>query len=257
MTEFIQALAAAGVAPFTVLLIAAILYWLLVILGALDLDLLHVTHDHEGAAHGHDGHDGDSHPGMFSGLLEFLSVGKVPLTIIASIFVFTGWSVAMASELILPLWWGLDLLLAAVLAVPVTGAACRPLRLVFASLDRGVAMGVSLLGREARITSATCDDRFGTATCTVDDAEMLLRVVATRPDLRFVRDDIVVIADHDAERDCYRVGPATYRASEPANLVADPQDAPAPAPAPMLANEPAHAPEPASPASAPRPRQIQ
>ena len=214
MDDFLQALVSGGVVPFTALLITAVLYWLLVILGALDLDILHFHHEagHHGGHAGHHGdHDGgDSHhAGWFSGFLEFLSVGKVPLTIICSLIVFIGWAVAMLLTL-LGLWWLLVLPAALAVALPVTGLACRPLRALFTSLDQGASSGMSLRGREARITSATCDATFGTATCSVDGAEVMLRVVAVRPELVFKRNDVVVIADHDAERDAYLVGPADY-----------------------------------------------
>lgn len=211
MDEFMQALGSWGVAPFSVLLVAAILYWLLVILGALDIDLLHLHISGHGDGAG-DGHGGsDPHPGPLSGFLEFLSVGKVPLTVILSLLVFIGWFAAMGLALILALPWPLVFAGGLALAIPATGYVCRPLRAVFSALHHGVEAGISLLGREARITSVTCDASFGTATCDVGEAEVLLRVLASRPELVFHRDDVVVIADHDAERDVYLVGPATYR----------------------------------------------
>ena len=220
MDDFLHALTSWGVLPFSILLIAAFLYWLLVMLGALDLDLLHLDHDHD-AAQGDHGH----HPGFFSGFLEFLSIGKVPVTIIVSFLVVSGWLVAMASELCLPLWWPLDLVLAVALAIPLTGFACRPLRALFHALDGGIKTGIHLLGREGRITSATCDERFGTASCAVPDSDdLLLHVVASRPGLVFQRDDIVVIADIDADGQRYLVGPAAYRLPP----AAQPTDEPVP-----------------------------
>lgn len=238
MEDFLHALASGGVAPFTVLLVAAILYWLLVILGALDLDLLHLGGDHGGEA-GHDaGHDGpgDGHHSLFTGLFEFLSIGKVPITVILSILVFSGWSVAMAMALLLPLWWPLVLAGALAAALPITGLACRPLRAVFNSLNRGVETGISLIGREARITSATCDHTFGTAVVEAQGDDLILDVVAIREGLAFRKDEVVVIADHDPEHRRYLVGPAAYRqealAERPAPPAAAVPAAPPPEPAP-------------------------
>ena len=222
MHEFLQAIGSSGVAPFSVLLVAAILYWLMVIIGALDIEVLHLGHHAEGsdASHG-DSHTGpDHHPGLLSGFLEFLSVGKVPLTVIVSLLVFIGWSIAMALALLIPWAWPVVFVGGFAGAIPLTAGLCRPLRKIFGALDRGVATGLSLLGREARITSMVCDANFGTATCDVGDAEVLLRVVTSRPELLFHRDDVVVIADHEAEHDRYMVGPATYRDAEP-HLVTD------------------------------------
>ena len=224
MDGFLQALTSLGVAPFTALTIAALLYWLMVILGALDIDLLHVGHHHEVSVHHGDAGD-HPHPGWATGLLEFLSVGKVPLTVIVSLLVFISWSVAMGLVLTLHLWSPLVFVGGLAAATPLTALLCRPLRQVFNAIDHGVIMGVAMLGREARITSAVCTAAFGTATCDVGDAEILLRVVASRSELVFQRDEVVVIADHDAERDCYIVGPATYR-EEPAPVVVDTQVSP-------------------------------
>lgn len=234
MHEFLQALGSFGVAPFTVLLVTAILYWLMVIVGALDIDLVHLGHHGEGAGGGHgdghvvsnadsqaDSHAGpDHHPGLLSGFLEFLSVGKVPLTVIVSLLVFIGWSIAMALSLLLPWAWPVVFVGGLAGAIPLTAATTRPLRRIFGALDRGVATGLSLLGREARITSVECTTTFGTATCDVGDAEVLLRVVSSRPELLFHRDDVVVIADHDVENDRYVVGPASYRDSPPSPVLA-------------------------------------
>lgn len=247
MDEFLHALGSWGVAPFSVLLVAAILYWLLVILGALDIDLLHLHIGHgDGAGDGHGG--SDSHSGPLSGFLEFLSIGKVPLTVILSLLVFVGWSASMCLALPLALPWPLVFAGGLAVAIPVTGLVCRPLRAVFTALDHGVDAGISLLGREARITSAVCDASFGTATCDVGEAEVLLRVLASRPELVFHRDDVVVIADHDAERDVYLVGPAAYRMAQPeAQSTGRPADPVIPA----LLEPPADAPAPATSQTSP------
>jgi hypothetical protein len=230
MDEFLRALMSGGVAPYTALLIATGMYWLLVILGAVDLDILHLHHEVDGHGHGHAGSDGDSDghdPHWFSGFFEFLSLGRVPLTVILSILFFSAWSVAMALALC-GLWWPVVLVGALLIALPLTGGACRPLRAVFSTLDRGVTMGISLLGREARITSATCDASFGTASCLVEDAEMLLQVVAIRPELNFRRDELVIIVDYDPERELYLVGPAVHLQASPPGpaLIQAPTQAP-------------------------------
>ena len=264
MEDFLHALGSGGVAPFTVLLTASLLYWLMVILGALDLDILHVGHGHDAGHHG-GGHDAGHHQsghhateshapgGLLHGFLEFLSIGKVPLTVVLSILVFCGWGAGMAAVLLLHLWWPLVLTLALAVAIPVTGIACRPLRALFGALDGGVATGVSLLGREARITSATCDATFGTATCEAERTEVLLRVASIRPELVFQRDAVVVIADHDAERDLYLVAPAGYRHEpQPAVTSTPPPVVPPPGVEMLPVSEPLR--PSAAPDAAPRPR---
>ena len=155
MEEFVHALGSYGVAPFSALLTASLLYWLMVILGAMDLDILHFGHGHDAGHHGGDHAEAHAPGGLFHGLLEFLSIGKVPITITLSILIVIGWGVAMALTLLLHLWWPLVLATALLVGIPLTGFATRPLRALFTALSGGVATGVSLIGREARITSAT------------------------------------------------------------------------------------------------------
>ncbi len=252
MEEFVHALGSYGVAPFSALLTATLLYWLMVILGAMDLDILHFGHGHDAGHHGGDHAEAHAPGGLFHGLLEFLSIGKVPITITLSILVVIGWGVAMALTLLLHLWWPLVLATALLVGIPLTGFATRPLRVLFTALSGGVATGVSLIGREARITSATCDADFGTATCDIEGAEVLLRVVAIRAPPIFHRDEVVVIADHDPERDVYLVAPAGYRQQSDPLLLSESAPRPPPPPqVPQALTLPVPQPSPPIPAARP------
>ncbi len=225
MTEFLAALLALPTIIFTGLLSLVLLYWLTVLAGALDINL--GGHGDGGHDLGHHGHDADMAPGGHEthGFLEFLSFGKVPVTIIISIFAFLAWMLSMAGELWLraplsslisgPLF---SLALFPVVAIPsliVTGYIVRPLRVVF---NQHVEHGEEgLIGRMVRITSRTADQEFGTATCDNAGAGILMNVICSEG-VTMVRDDMAVVVEYDASKQVYHIAPFSHVSAESAAL---------------------------------------
>lgn len=149
MIDFLQALVAFPTAIFTMLLGVVVLYWALVILGALDLDVLESA---EGATdgidvaseaftptetHGADGFLGSSLPSMMNGL----GLRGVPLTVWLSLFVLVAWAVSLLgmrfvgdalAGVVGPFVSGSMVLLVALVAGVVSAAvATRPMQRVF------------------------------------------------------------------------------------------------------------------------------
>ncbi len=226
MDPFLHALIAMPTAIYSGLLALVLLYWLSVIVGALDLDLLHLGgHGHLDVGHGGAGHGGgaghhDADTGVGGheahGFFEFLSLGQVPITITATGIVFLAWLQAMALDLGLRTtvepWVGhllFALLLAAVCvpAVIITGYAVRPLRRIFTMYDEhGEA---SLVGRPVRITSLVVDQGFGTAAVAAQGPELLLNVVC-REGVRLAKHDMAVVVDYLPHRAVYVVAPYAH-----------------------------------------------
>ena len=237
MDPFLHALIAMPTAVYSGLLALVLLYWLSVIVGALDLDLLHLGgHGHVDVGHGGVGHGGAGHSGghlphggaaghghdtavgahAAHGFFEFLSLGQVPITITATGIVFLAWLQAMALDLGLRAtvepWVGhllFAVLLAAVFvpAVIVTAYAVRPLRRVFTMHDEhGEA---SLVGRPVRITSLVVDQGFGTAAVAAQGPELLLNVVC-REGVRLAKHDMAVVVEYLADRAVYVVAPYAH-----------------------------------------------
>lgn len=241
MDAFLTSLFAFPTAIFSVALGIAVLYWLLVIVGALDIDLLHFG-DHD--ASGHDG-DHDSHAGENpNALLEFLRVGQVPLTVIASVFVLLAWLVCFAgSTFIRPIvpgwsWWlfGLGAFAAAmVIAFIGTGAVLAPLARAF-SLS-GQPAAEDLVGRMVEVTSSTVDARFGTARHDRPTGEDLILNVVCEPRHRLARGDQAVVLSYDRDAGIYRIAPLPHtRPGFLPEAAADPPPADAPRPAPPQPN---------------------
>jgi len=245
MSEFLAALLAIPTIVFTGLLGLVLLYWLTVLAGALDIDLGH---------HDAGGHDADMTPGGHEthGFLEFLSIGKVPVTIIVSVFTFLAWMLSMAGELLLrapltavipnPLF---SLALFPAVVIPsfvLTAYAVRPLRGIF---NQHVEHGEEgLVGRMVRITSRTADQQFGTATCDNAGAGILLNVVC-RDGVTLMRDDMAVVVEFDAEKQLYHVAPFSHVSVDAAvatggnpPLIPPPQTRDAPLPAALSTSAP-------------------
>ncbi len=221
MDAFLASLFAFPTAIFSVAIGVAVLYWLLVIVGALDIDLLHFgDHDfggHDGQDLGHDGSH-DSHVGTNpNALLEFLRLGQVPITIIASIFTFIGWTVCLlAGAYLRPIvpdwsWWifgAIVLASALVLAFLGTGLAVAPLAKVF-SLDNQPKAD-DLIGKMVEVTSSEVTSRYGTARHDRPSGEDLILNVSCDPIHVFKRGDQAVVLEYDRASGIYRIAPLPH-----------------------------------------------
>lgn len=219
MDAFLASLFSFPTAIFSVAMGVAVLYWLLVIVGGLGIDILHFG-DHDAGGHevGHHGGDHDSHAGGNGHvILEFLRLGKVPVTIVASIFTLIAWIVTLtASTFVRPLvpgwsWWlfGLIALAAAlVIAFVGTGVAVAPLAKAF-SLD-SQPKADDLIGKMAEITSTTVSPTFGTARHDRPSGEDLILNVLCEAHHNLKRGDQAVVLDYDRASGVYRVAPLPH-----------------------------------------------
>ena len=78
--------------PYTTLLLLMVLYWILVIFGALDIELFDVDIDA----------DLDAPDGLFQSFLAVFNIGELPLMLIMSFMVMGVWSSAILAHFILP-----------------------------------------------------------------------------------------------------------------------------------------------------------
>lgn len=189
---------------FSIVLSVAIIYWLLAVLGLVEAD----------ASDGLLAHDGGNavHPEAIAGLLMKFGLGGVPVSLVATVLIFTAWLFSyFADYLILqPLSGGLihaalgfAVLTAAFLAaIPVTSFVLRPLRNLFAKLRPAATRTV--LGQVATVRSATVSPEQGTAALEDGGAGLILQVRSETP-AEFRRGDRVVLIEYIAARHVYRV----------------------------------------------------
>jgi hypothetical protein len=192
---------------FTIGLGISMVYWLFVLLGALDIDLFGDGHD--GGGHGDgDGHDADG------GIMKTLGLATVPLTISVSVIFLVCWvgSLLAMHHLAGPLgvlagWLPAVVLLAViVIGIPLAGQLVRPLGPVF-ELKEGKS-NRDYVGHFCTITTGKVDDGFGQAT--VEDGGTVL-VIPVRCDKSGAlgRGHKALIIDFDTAREAYVVEPTT------------------------------------------------
>lgn len=217
---FLTAITGMPTAIFSGLLIVVLGYWLLAAIGQVDIDSLNVDVDADVDVDVDVGGDVAAPTGAHvsaMGILEWLSVGKVPLSLIISVWAIYGWMLGMGGELLLkpalagimPAW--LYPLLAIVpiilVALAATGWTVRPLRKVFALAD--AVQNSDLVGRQVTITSRTVDASFGRAVALVTGSEVILDCIC-REGVSLKRDDQAVVVEYRADRNLYLVAPLPH-----------------------------------------------
>jgi hypothetical protein len=190
---------------FTIALGIVLAYWLFVLLGALDIDLL---------GHGHadiDVHiDGDVDADVDAGgLWHGLGLGAVPVTISVSLIALLSWLTALlvSHYAITGGGWAAVLVLvgAVVIAVPIAALLARPLAPVFA-VKEGKS-NADYIGHVCTVTTGRVDDGFGQATIEDGGTVLIIAVRCDRPGV-LARGDRALIIDFDRERSAYLVEPS-------------------------------------------------
>lgn len=227
MNEFLQLLVSFPTVIWTFPMAMIGVYWTLVVLGALGIDLI----PFEGGEAGGDG-DIDVDSTVSAGpLSESLALGTVPVTVVLSLIVLKGWTLSMLLQGFLggllgsflygiPFTFG-GLLVVFVLSLWLTTLSVRPLRPFF--IIHTVTGGASLVGQLVRIESSRVTPTFGIAIYEHPDSSDITLNVVCREGLALAQGDQAVLTDYDQERGVYAVAPLIPTQSQPT---------PAPAPAP-------------------------
>ncbi len=211
---------------FTVLLIVSLVYWLFVLVGAVDLDgsdgaAEGLAGASKGAAEGLagaskgaleaktgalDGH-GDADfdvpdAGLLASLVSALRLRSAPLTVVFSLFALFGWlasalfMTSFGNALPFPTWLtGIPVfIVAAILSLVLTSFAVRPLAPIFAT--RHAKTHNDVVGRVVVVSTGNVDEKFGQATFEDGGAGLILQVRA-EPKLGLRRGDRCLVVDSE------------------------------------------------------------
>ena len=220
---------------FTIALGIVLVYWLFVLLGALDIDLLgggdvdvtgaakgigealtggakagaeafHVDGDAGGGGDGGGDADADLDGG---GVWHALGLGDVPVTISVSLITTIAWVGSLLAMHYLFTgggWRGALVLVAAVvIALPIAALLIRPIAPVFA-IKEGKS-NADYIGHACTITTGRVDDGFGQATIEDGGTVLIIAVRCDRPGA-LARGDKALVIDFDRERQAYVVEPS-------------------------------------------------
>jgi len=226
MVEALGALIAFPTVIFTAGLGLALLYWMLVIVGALDLDVLDLDAALdgvvEGAAEGaiegaaEGGLDGvaEGGGGGLMGALSLLGLREAPTTFCLSAFFLWGWLLCLTgTQLLGPAaahlapGWAIataNLLGAVVFGLVLTGLTVRPFGRIFKVHEAGSKH--ALVGRVCQVLTGTVDAEFGQASCDDGGAGLVL-AVRYEGDTPVKKGDKALLVDYDHQRDVFVIEP--------------------------------------------------
>lgn len=240
--DFLTELSQLPTGIFTVSMALVVLYWILFLIGSLDLDFLGGADGIDGAAEGAvegaaegavegaaegaaeaaaegaaeaaaEGAAEASAEGAV-GLLHALRLRSVPVTIAISFIVFFAWVLSyIGMRLLGPV---LPEVVAKVIVFLLSGAlgvvsasfAIRPFARLFQ--DHGATRQVHLIGRVVTVSTGRVDARFGQATCDTGSANLILEVRAKpgSAGAKLTRGDHALIIDYDEDTRVFVVEPA-------------------------------------------------
>ena len=236
MQEFLTIILSMPTVVYTVLMGLMALYWVTVIMGAVDIDLFDLDADLDAdidldadldldvdadidvdvdagvdtdidldAAHGS--------AGVVVSLLSALGLVGVPLTISLSILVLFNWSLTFllayslgAGKEPLSTLFGVAVMGGSLIASTLlTSIAVRPIRPLFRS-KAGAKAGRALVGMTIKVTSGSVTDTFGRAEGTLDDATINFSIRCEEENSLSKGDDALVIG-YDENAHVYYVEP--------------------------------------------------
>lgn len=168
MSEFIAAALAFPTVMFSVLLLAVAGYWLVVVLGALDIGAL----------------DGGHEPGDDGGTLSVIGLGGVPITVAVSVLVAVAWFASLITGTVVH-----GAFAPAAALIVALGAGWLVTRLAVLTLGRlftaaPVASRADFLGRPCVIRTGTVTATFGQAEVTGEDGSSAIVQVRQTGDVR-------------------------------------------------------------------------
>jgi hypothetical protein len=147
------------VLPFTVMVVLSCVYWLLALLGTIDMDMFDVDLDIDSDADGMVG-------GVFASLLQFINATEVPLMFVVSVMSVSKWLINIAALLTFNtagVWWiGIltwigGFFVSCLIAAIVT----RPLVPLFKAFKAGEDDEEAIIGAEAIVVTSKLTEEFG------------------------------------------------------------------------------------------------
>lgn len=207
MSEFIDAIMSPVNFGLTLLLVASLGYWFMVIFGALAPDSLDFDFDMDGEAD----LDLDTHSSTGGiALARFFNLGEVPLMVLLSVFLLVLWFTGVVLH---PWIGGWSFIFQLLMLVPmtiggllVTKVLTQPFKSLLKQLRSGEDAGkTQLVGQRCQVISAEVNDRAGQAEFQTTGAPLRLNIRTADAGQTLKKgDEAVIVADRD-ERGVYTV----------------------------------------------------
>ncbi len=211
MDPFYQNISSFPTVFFTFFLLVVLLYWIVAVLGLVDIDVLDFDiPEAEGVDINPD--TGLSNANVLAGVMLRFGLQGVPLTIILSFVALFGWLICyyavhfllgMVPSGLFSILAGIPVFIGSLyVSVLMTALLIKPLRPLFKKTSQETVKRV--LGQSALVRTSRVDNDFGEATLEDGGAGLLLKV-RTIGDTTFSKGDRVVLLEYDKEKNTYRV----------------------------------------------------
>lgn len=214
LTTFYETLSSFPTAIWTVLLLFIVFYWLIAMIGLVEIDSLDFDLPEGFETNAEMGFDGDadvSNLGLLAGLLVRFGLYGVPMAIILSLLSLFGWLISYyANYMVNPFFpsgmlhfavgAGI-LLLSLIISAFITGIMIKPIRKWVKKIPKQTAK--TILGKVATVRTSVVNKDFGEATVEDGGAGLVLKVRAFDAD--FKMGDKVVLLEYLKDDNAYRV----------------------------------------------------
>ncbi len=207
LTPFYENITSFPTIVFSFLLIFCFLYWTVAVLGLIEFDFLDFDIPESVNSDG-----GMSNVNVLAGLFMKLGLHGVPFPLTMSLISLIGWMLCYyAVHFISPyiptgiirVLVGIPIFLATLyLATVITSKIIHPLRPMFKAADQEVQKRI--LGQIAIVRTTRVDKKFGEANVDDGGAGLIVKVRSFK-DEEFKRGDRVVLLEHVAEENIYKV----------------------------------------------------
>lgn len=228
MDDFLQILLSFPTIVFTLALAIVTVFWVVSLLGALDVDVLDadvdldVDVDVDVDAEVDVDADGAS-AGDWTSMAQLLRLGKVPVTVTLSLLALGGfvtsfvlcWVAGAVAGAPLTAIGGVGvLLIAGVGGIATANAGSRPLEPVFRTVS--ARSNRALVGEVCTVTTGRVDERFGQAEIVVDTDHLTIQVRCDTAGAALPRGSQALIVHFDPRREAFVVEPlATSTTTNP------------------------------------------
>ena len=210
MIEFINEAFQLVNLPATGLLLMCLLYWLMVMIGAIGVDAFDLDFDADVDVGDLDvDGDFDSHAGGFSSIAEFMHLNHVPIVIVGSLFAILFWATSFFGNHFLNpgnnLWIGLGLLSVNVpICLLITRLAIGPFAEGFKPQENDT-VRERMIGLIGMVMTSEVSETFGQVSVKRDGPELVINARTTDGKPNLGKGDAAKIVAYDYERDTYLV----------------------------------------------------
>lgn len=211
MEVFLHYITSFPVVIYTFLLAIIICYWILAMIGAVDIDIFDLDVDIDTDIDTSVDVDAQGLSGVTGFMLKWGLTG-VPVTVVVSILIATAWLICYVTvSLLYPLLpWetlrtlaGLALLVISfACSIIVTAQLIKPIKGLF--ISHNAANKASFIGRECVVKTGSVTSTFGQAVLEDGGAGMIFDVRADEA-LNIKKGDLVILMEYDEVEGCYQV----------------------------------------------------